>query len=311
MADGTDIEWTDATWNPITGCQVKSPGCKFCYAMKLAGTRLKHHPSREGLTVDSKNGPVWTGEVRFNEAWLTQPLRWAKPRMIFVCAHADLFYEAVPDEWIDRVFAMMTQAPQHIFQVLTKRPDRMLDYLQRVDTEPFHETVRRFAKALPRLPRIIDMTLPSPHIWLGASVEDQAHAEERRSSMRQLAGLGWKTWVSYEPALGAVDWTGWQFLDWIVSGGESDSDGHSARPHHPAWHRATRDFGAAHGIPYLFKQWGAHRPLTPAEHNQACGAVLVGNDAYDRDAYVLRVGKKSAGRLLDGRTHDGFPQVSA
>ena len=123
MSDGTKIEWTDATWNPITGCSVVSPGCTNCYAMKLAGTRLQHHPSRTGLTKDTKAGPVWTGEVRFNEQWLDEPLRWKRPRMIFVCAHGDLFAEGVPDEWIDKTFAVMALAPQHIFQVLTKRPE--------------------------------------------------------------------------------------------------------------------------------------------------------------------------------------------
>eukprot|EP01031_Cornospumella_fuschlensis_P021266 gene21266-26057_t len=129
MADRTGIEWTDATWNPIVGCSIVSPGCTNCYAMKLAGTRLKNHASREGLTRDSKAGPVWTGEVRFNPQWLDQPLRWSKPRLIFVCAHGDLFTEGVPDEWIDQIFAVMALAPRHTFQVLTKRPERMRQYL--------------------------------------------------------------------------------------------------------------------------------------------------------------------------------------
>jgi protein gp37 len=129
MADSTKIEWTDATWNPITGCSVVSPGCTNCYAMRLAGTRLAHHESRAGLTRDTKAGPVWTGEVRFNEQWIDQPLRWRKPRLIFVCAHGDLFAEGVPDEWIDRVFAVMALAPQHTFQVLTKRSARMREYM--------------------------------------------------------------------------------------------------------------------------------------------------------------------------------------
>src|SRR4051812_9194595 len=101
MADNTHIEWTDATWNPVTGCSVVSPGCTNCYAMRLAGTRLKHHPSRYGLTHDTKAGPVWNGEVTFNRPWLDQPLRWKRPRRIFVAAHGDLFHEAVHDEWID------------------------------------------------------------------------------------------------------------------------------------------------------------------------------------------------------------------
>lgn len=312
MADGTKIEWTDATWNPITGCLVKSLGCKHCYAMKLAGTRMKHHWSRQGLTIDTKNGPVWNGEVRFNEEWLAQPLHWAKPRMIFVCAHADLFYEAVPDEWIDRVFAVMAATPRHIFQVLTKRPERMRDYLQRIETEPLQETVRRFARALPTpMPKFDNLKFPSANIWLGCSVENQPWANLRRESMRQISELNWLTWASYEPALEPVDWSGWEFLRWMVSGGESDMDGESARPSAPRCHRQARDFCAANGIPYLFKQWGAYRPCTEAELKTACGAVHVDNvKGHYSGAYMLRVGKKGAGRELDGITHDGFPQVS-
>lgn len=129
MADTSAIEWTDATWNPVTGCSVVSPGCTNCYAMKLAGTRLQHHPSRAGLTQDSKAGPVWTGEVRFNEQWLDQPRRWKRGRNIFVCAHGDLFHESVPDEWLDRVFRQMGIAHHHTFQVLTKRSGRMRSYM--------------------------------------------------------------------------------------------------------------------------------------------------------------------------------------
>lgn len=133
MADKTHIEWTDATWNPITGCSVISPGCTNCYAMRLAGTRLKHHPSREGLTAPSNAGPVWNGKVRLNRQWLYQPMEWKSPRMIFVCAHGDLFHEDVPDDWILDVFTIMAIAHQHTFQVLTKRADRMQDFLSRPD----------------------------------------------------------------------------------------------------------------------------------------------------------------------------------
>ena len=142
MSDNSSIEWTDATWNPVTGCSVVSPGCTNCYAMGLAGTRLRNHPSRAGLTIDTKAGPIWNGEVRLNEQWLTQPLKWKRPRTIFVCAHGDLFHENVPDEWIDRVFAVMALAPQHTFQVLTKRAKRMREYCSDPAT-PF-----RVAKAM-------------------------------------------------------------------------------------------------------------------------------------------------------------------
>src|SRR5690606_24715195 len=139
--------------NPITGCSVVSPGCTNCYAMRLAGTRLKDHPSRAGLTTMSKAGPVWNGTVRFNDKWLDQPLRWKRPRMVFVCAHGDLFHEAVPDEWIDQVFAVMELCPQHIFQVVTKRSKRLRRYLT--------------------------ANTPLLNVWLGVSVEDQARAGER------------------------------------------------------------------------------------------------------------------------------------
>ena len=132
MSDNSKIEWTDATWNPITGCSVVSAGCTNCYAMRLAGTRLKNHPSRAGLTRETAHGPVWTGEVRLNREWLDQPLRWRRRRRIFVCAHGDLFHDQVPREWIDLVVAVIAMSPQHQFQVLTKRPDRMAEYFWRI-----------------------------------------------------------------------------------------------------------------------------------------------------------------------------------
>lgn len=209
MADRTPIEWTDATWNPITGCSVTSPGCTNCYAMRLAGTRMKDHPSRAGLTTMSKKGPVWTGEVRFNEQWLDQPLRWRKPRMIFVCAHGDLFHENVPDDWIDRVFAVMALCPQHVFQVLTKRPERMRDYL----AERQSDWVTRWAAAAWRLrPRELrpdgngqllmrnHAKFPLPNVWLGTSVEDQIRADERIPILLDTPAA--VRWVSAEPLLG-------------------------------------------------------------------------------------------------------------
>lgn len=319
MADGTKIEWTDATWNPITGCSLVSPGCTNCYAMKLAGTRLRNHPSREGLTRDTKAGPVWTGEVRFNPQWLDEPLRWKKPRMIFVCAHGDLFAEGVPEEWIDQVFGIMSQAPQHTFQVLTKRPERMRSYLSRPQLE--HHLVRALVLLPPTFPLPEPGRwphLPLPNVWLGVSVEDQKRADERHDVMQQIASLGWPTWVSYEPAIGSVDWKGWEFLRWLVSGGES-----GPRPSHPDWHRATRDFCASIGVPYLFKQWGSFAPtrITLTEFwNPATARVgeWIANpygilEHYPADpgnvVAMRNVGKKAAGRRLDGVEHNGFPNL--
>jgi Bacteriophage protein gp37 len=327
MSDGTAIEWTDATWNPITGCSVHSPGCTNCYAMKLAGTRMKHHWSRKGLTIDTKAGPVWTGEVRFNEEWLTQPLQWKRPRMIFVCAHADLFHESVPDEWIDRIFAVMALCPQHIFQVLTKRADRMHEYQTALMDGSRHvlcamsdlgagNTAANAAALWGE-----DARQPLPNVWLGVSVEDQQRADERIPDL--LATPAAVRWLSCEPLLEAVNIdllpdyrhardcayvttdgpagctcsaaTGG--IDWVVAGGESGPD---ARPIHPDWARSLRDQCAAAGVPFLFKQWGEWRIAdmllrSPIERRHWQGLDL------------WRVGKKAAGRLLDGVEHNGFP----
>lgn len=220
MADKTPIEWTDATWNPVTGCSVVSPGCTNCYAMKLAGTRLRNMPSRKGLTNQTKAGPVWNGQLRFNEEFALQPLQWKRPRMIFVCAHGDLFAEGVPDEWIDRVFAVMALAPHHTFQVLTKRADRMRAYVNSPDTirrvyhlfcdiavehrvnvtliaDPSHEAV-----APPGL-RVYLGQWPLKNVWKGVSAEDQKRADERLADL--LATSAAVRWVSVEPMLGHID----------------------------------------------------------------------------------------------------------
>jgi len=366
----TKIEWTDETWNPITGCTVKSAGCRDCYAMTLAGTRLKNHPSRAGLTRQNADGKhIWTGEVRFNEAWLDQPLKWQQPRMIFVCAHGDLFHESVPDEWIDRVFAVMALAPDHIFQILTKRPDRMREYFQRMD-EPhkYFDFVRdddwdgpwvALAQILEDSGvdhRGIQCDWPLPNVWLGTSVEDQASADERIPDL--LATPAAMRWLSMEPLLGPVDLTkigynrdveqakqvyalptdnidafvsywnafdgifsAWEEnsagelinhhgaahinfdsgLDWVVLGGESGS---TARPMHPDWARHIRDQCEAAGVPFFFKQWGEWLPCNVMP-SKARGWRIVEGEG------LANVGKKKAGRELDGRTHDTFPQVAS
>ncbi|NTG20036.1 phage Gp37/Gp68 family protein [Agrobacterium rhizogenes] len=215
MADGTKIEWTDATWNPITGCSVVSPGCTNCYAMRLAGTRLRDHASRAGLTKDTKAGPVWTGEIRFNREWLDQPLRWKSPRMIFVAAHGDLFAEGVTNEQLDQIFAVMALSSQHIFQVLTKRPERMRGYLlemQRCFNSDHIEFSRRWGIAAAEVTgspcaagKIEDIEFPLPNIWLGVSVEDQPRAEERIPVLLETPAA--VHWVSTEPLLGLLDLT--------------------------------------------------------------------------------------------------------
>ncbi|MGO1069281.1 phage Gp37/Gp68 family protein [Lysobacter sp. CA199] len=310
MADHTHIEWTDATWNPITGCSVVSAGCKHCYAMKLAGTRLQHHRSRAGLTVETQAGPVWTGEVRFNEEWLDQPIRWKRPRRIFVCAHGDLFHENVPDEWIDNVFEIMARAPQHQFQVLTKRPERMARYFAGMAESELRDRVKYDALAE-------TLEWPLPNVWLGVSVENQAVAEQRIPLLLQTPAA--VRWLSAEPLLGDLDLTNRGFLrehrnddgevlhglariDWVVVGGES---GAGARAMHPEWARSLRDQCFDAGVAFLFKQWG----------EWADAFYCVGGQwpisAWSDGAISARVGKKLAGRLLDGEQHDGYPEPRA
>jgi len=279
MSDGTKIEWADATWNPITGCSVISPGCTNCYAMRLAGTRLRHHPTRVGLTTGTKAGPVWTGEVRFNEEALVQPLHWRNPRRIFVCAHGDLFHESVPDDWIDQIFAVMAMCPQHIFQVLTKRAHRMHTYMTMLGKAPG----------------------PLPNVWLGVSVEDQVRADERIPILLDTPAT--IRWISAEPLLGPINLHSAQCretgscricpqclggLDWVVVGGES---GPGARPMNPDWALSLRDQCAVSGVPFFFKQWGEWAP----------GFMVAGQTLMNP------IGKKAAGRDLDGCEHNGFP----
>ncbi|MFC4668373.1 DUF5131 family protein [Seohaeicola nanhaiensis] len=309
MADKTEIGWTDATWQPVTGCRVVTPGCTNCYAMKLAGTRLQHHPSRAGLTRDSRSGPVWTGEVRFNEKWIDQPLRWKRPRRIFVCAHGDLFAEGVPDEWIDQVFAVMALASQHTFQVLTKRADRMRAYMNDIhgDEDRCRDIIEASRKAgalLGDLPLLRDslVKLPLPNVWLGVSVEDQARADQRIPDL--LATPAAVRFASVEPMLGPVnllitdarghdisalrgiacdptdpemadDYYRTEKLDWIICGGES---GPGARPMHPDWARSLRDQCAAAGVPFFFKQWGRWFPAP--DRNPATFEGLMRLDGY-------------------------------
>lgn len=353
MADHTHIEWTDATWNPITGCSVVSAGCKHCYAMKLAGTRLAHHPSRAGLTIDTAAGPVWNGEVRLNEAWLGQPLRWRRPRRIFVCAHGDLFHEAIPDAWIDCVFAVMALAKQHTFQVLTKRAARLHAYTTNPDTPWRIAQFVTDAGAEVTISPFDDglKGLRLPNVWLGISVENQAAADERIPLLLQSPAA--VRWLSAEPLLGPINfrWAPYAHqaagqtyreylkhagtvnefealrkLDWVVVGGES---GAGARPMHPVWARSLRDQCAAAGVPFLFKQWGEWQIASVAnghhDFDMARNAAhwvfpdgLLQKPSSIREGWtggdpwaMVRVGKKAAGRLLDGVLHDGYPEPRA
>ncbi|MFG1461782.1 phage Gp37/Gp68 family protein [Xanthobacter sp. DSM 24535] len=349
MGDNSKIEWTDATWNPIVGCSIVSPGCTNCYAMKMAdrleamtpkpnGEGNAHLLHYRGTTTRGEfmnKPPVWTGKVALApDHILTQPLRWRRPRRIFVNSMGDLFHESVPDEWIDRVFAVMALCPQHTFQVLTKRSARMRAYIGGLVCGTGYRPYVRRPGWTAKDPRDGDAVLlldadqawPLPNVLIGVSVEDQRRADERREDLAALATSGWQTFVSYEPALGHVDWTGWEFLSWLISGGES---GPRARPSHPDWHRAARDFCAAHGIPYLFKQWGEWAVAIDRERDDPDWRAdysrkfaddvktrwlnLDGGRGFHGEKFhvMRRVGKRAAGRLLDGVEHNGMPTTIA
>jgi protein gp37 len=288
MSDNSKIEWTDATWNPVTGCTKVSQGCKNCYMF------------REYPKLAKRGVPGYAGgrpdQVRLWPDRLDQPLHWRKPRRVFVCSMADLFHEAVPIGFHAEVWNVMAKAKQHIFQILTKRPKLLLcgDW-------------------------------PLPNVWVGVSVEDQKTADERIPLLLQ-AHVALR-FVSYEPALGTVNLSRFlsrklalseipggvlndscyegikEGVDWVIAGGESGPD---ARPSHPDWFRAVRDQCQAAGVPFFFKQWGE----------------WVGQRDWGSSAYKLYglhiwpdltrsywVGRKRAGRLLDVREWNELPNM--
>lgn len=341
------IEWTEATWNPIVGCSIVSPGCTNCYAMKMAA-RLEAMgvPHYAGLTKPSKAGAVWTGEMALApEKILLEPLRRKKPTMYFVNSMGDLFHEGVPDEWIDRVFAVMALCPQHTFQVLTKRSARMRSYCNTWSPSDIFKRQRMIIMHKPALSfRAFDgghptgevpWKWPLPNVWLGVSAERQQEAHARIPDL--LATPAAVRFVSAEPLLGQLDLEpyisdAWETdqrdypklgnLDWIIVGGES---GHGARPMHPDWARSIRDQCAAAGTAFFFKQWGAWALFADGDGDpdqrlaHRNDWMIVDRDGgldapdhrwpsrEDGECAMLPVNKKTAGRRLDGRVHDDMP----
>lgn len=353
MGAQSKIEWTDATWNPVRGCTRISPGCGGprdeggCYAEAQAARFSDPGQPFHGFAVRTPKGGRWTGKLALLPDKLREPLSWREPRKVFVNSMTDLFHENLSDDAIDRVFAVMALCPQHTFQVLTKRSARMRDYLADPETPgrvgdlicdltmSMRLPVVLIAPgmdeaAAPMGPRVYLGAWPQPNVWLGVSVEDQARANERREDLRATPAA--IRFVSYEPALGPVDWRGWEFLDWLIAGGES---GRKARPPHPEWMRAARDFSATNGIAFFLKQWGEWWPQecnpladqrfaerlkaariipSPARPERGCwdarGEWRPGSIAGGPPAYTMwRLGKNASGRLLDGRTHDAFPEA--
>lgn len=216
MADRSSIEWTEATWNPVRGCTKVSEGCRYCYAEAFAERwrGIPGHPYEKGF------------DLRTAPELLDLPLRWKRPRMIFVNSMSDLFHEEVPCEFIQSVFDVMGRAPHHRFQVLTKRAKRLAE----------------LSSGLPW----------PPNIWLGVSIEDQANAYRLAFLQKVRASV---RFVSFEPLLGPID-LDLAGVHWVIVGGES---GPRARPMEAEWARAVRDRCRSEGVPFFFKQWGGKR----------------------------------------------------
>lgn len=202
MGDKSEIEWTDATWNPTRGCSRVSSGCKGCYAERVAMRFSGPGQPYEGLVRMVNGAPTWTGEMRLAENMLTLPLSWKKGRMVFVDSMSDLFHVGVPFGYIDKVFAMMAMCPQHRFQVLTKRPERMLEYVTSRNAQRIHEAAKaQLGYDNPKRRAVNDW--PLANVWLGVSAEDQATAGERIPFL--LCTPAAVRFVSAEPLLGAMN----------------------------------------------------------------------------------------------------------
>jgi len=243
MSSQSSIEWTDATWNPVRGCTKISPGCKYCYAEVFAERfrGVPGHPYERGF------------DLRLVPEKLEEPLRWSKPKMIFVNSMSDLFHEQVPDRYIVRVAEIMKLANWHTFQVLTKRSDRMSKMLK---------TVLRPYSSL-------------QHIWWGVSVENKKYGLPRIDHLRSAPAQ--VRFLSVEPLLEDLGELNLRDISWVIVGGES---GQKARPMEARWVIAIRNQCKKARVPFFFKQWGGRQ-------------------------------KKRAGRILDGRTYDGFPKLES
>jgi len=238
MSTGSAIEWTESTWNPVTGCTKISPGCRHCYAERMA----------RRLQAMGQPNYVNGFQLTIHEHALLIPMSWKKPQLIFVNSMSDLFHEDVPDGFIARVFEVMRRAPRHIFQVLTKRSERV-------------------AQLTPRLEW-------PPNVWMGVSVETNDYAYRIKDLRQTGARL---KFLSLEPLLGPLPCLDLQRIDWVIVGGES---GPGARPLQQDWVFDIRDQCVAAHVPFFFKQWGGTR-------------------------------KKQAGRMLEGRTWDAMPALTA
>ncbi len=316
MSATTGIEWTDATWNPVTGCTEVSPGCDHCYAKTFA-ERWRDTPGHyfeHGF------------DVQLRPDKLDLPLRWRKPRRIFVNSMSDLFHDEVPRHYIAQIFAVMALAPQHTFQVLTKRHHRLRSLIRgdlydimadciKNDFDEIYDSTPHYAAIRPER-----ITWPLPNVWLGVSAENQQWADIRIPALLDTPAA--VRFLSAEPLLGSVslraEWL-WSTqsvspptLSWVIVGGES---GHGARPMDPAWARSLRDQCQVAGVAFLFKQWGAWAPTGSYGVGWLNPGRMYGETwdewphGYKGREILERVSKKAAGRELDGQTWDQYPEL--
>lgn len=329
----TKIEWCDETINPIVGCSKVSDGCTYCYA-EIMANRLAYNPATKDVYSKVITDGKWNGKTAFNNKMmkkLDKLRRSKKPRTVFINSMCDLFHESADEQWIDDVFTAMYHAKNHTFIILTKRPERMCDYLVQMysDRTYVHPDLTNINMAA------------SSNIIFGVSVEDQKAANERIPELLKLKDyFNEKICVSVEPLIDSVDltklaigvsmqekidalngfrrWCGHvtnatKKVDWVIVGGES---GKKARPMHPKWVRSVRDQCKAAYTPFFFKGWGEYMPFQDATNipGMPLSGKIVKVDSPLKDGddipgkvEMIKVGKKYSGNLLDGKTHEEFP----
>jgi len=325
------IEWTDKTWNPVIGCSKISEGCENCYAEKMAFRltnmlkNTKNHISNEintsciAYSSIIENGK-WNGKTALRKDKLQEPSKWKKPCKIFVCDMGDLFHESVPFQWIDKIFTVCACNPHHIFQLLTKRPERALKYFNWKEPDWANEGMREDDGV--KIP-FKDWKWPLDNVWIGVTVENQEQSEIRIPLLSKIPVR--IKYISCEPLLGPIDLSEiiyegqkiypLKFINWVIAGGES---GPGSRPMHPDWVRSLQDQCEATNIPFFFKQWGEYRPFEKMSKpnfyiDSATNKInfIVDGKWLDypliTNCMFLKIGKKKAGRLLDGIIYNEFP----
>ena len=320
MGDKSNIEWTDATWNPTYGCTRVSEGCRNCYAERFVHRFAGEGQRYEGLTVIRGGRPGWTGKIQLAPERLDQPLRWQRPRRIFVNSLSDVFHEGIPFEYVAAIFGVMAMSSRHTFQVLTKRPERAREFfawlegkqmadLYKADLCIEHASSHGVEDRLIKRDELSGVVWPLKNVWLGVSVEDQAAADSRIPILLEMPAV--VRWISAEPLLGPLDlrdylkadgmpdrivtpgsvpvtYTNVVGLDWVIGGGES---GPGARGMESEWVSSLHDQCDGSTALFHFKQWG-----------------LLSNNPDPKDPTAKKNGGGvKGGRQFLGRTWDDEP----